>query len=133
MPILPIRPQKYLGKAKTPRAKRVVRHIRVRKKVSGTDERPRLASFRSARHIYAQVIDDGRGHTLAAASDVEAEMRQDAEGKPKKAVADLVGAAVAKRAKEAGVTSVVFDRGGFAYHGRVQALADAARKGGLEF
>lgn len=133
MPKLPIRPQKYLGKARTPRAKRVVRHIRVRKKVSGVAERPRLAVFRSPRHIYAQVIDDARGHTLAAASDVEPQLRKDAEGKQKKGVAELVGTLVAQRAKEAGVTTVVFDRGGFAFHGRVQALADAARKGGLKF
>ena len=133
MPKLPIRPQKYLGKARTPRAKRVVRHIRVRKKVSGVAERPRLSVFRSPRHIYAQVIDDARGHTLAAASDMEPQMRQDAQGKQKKGVAELVGTLVAQRAMEAGVTTVVFDRGGFAFHGRVQALADAARKGGLKF
>jgi large subunit ribosomal protein L18 len=133
MPKLPLRPQKFLGKARTARAKRVVRHIRVRKKVTGVAGRPRLAVFRSPRHIYAQVIDDVRGHTLAAASDVEAELRKDAQGKPKRGVAELVGALVAQRAKEAGVTTVVFDRGGFAFHGRVQALADAARKGGLQF
>jgi large subunit ribosomal protein L18 len=133
MPVLPIRPQKYIGKARTPHAKRVVRHLRVRKKISGAPERPRLAVFRSPRHIYAQVIDDGRGHTVAAASDLEPALRQEAKGKGKKDVATLVGTLVAQRAKEAGVTRVVFDRGGFAYHGRVQALADAARKGGLEF
>ena len=133
MPKLPLRPQKYLGKARTSRAKRVVRHIRVRKKVSGGAERPRLSVFRSPQHIYAQVIDDARGHTVAAASDIEAQLRKDAQGKQKIGVAELVGTLVAQRAKEAGVTSVVFDRGGFAFHGRVQALADAARKGGLQF
>ena len=126
-------PQKFRGKAKTPRAKRVIRHFRVRKKVIGSAERPRLAVFRSLMHIYAQVIDDDRGHTLAAASDLEPLLRSERDGRVKKDVAGLVGALVAKRAVEAGVTKVVFDRGGFQYHGRVRALADAAREGGLLF
>jgi len=106
------------------------RHHRVRKKVSGTPERPRLAVFRSNRHIVAQVIDDVAGRTLAAASTVEATLRTGSTGT--KEAAATVGRLVAERAAEAGVTKVVFDRGGFAYHGRVAAVADAARKAGLE-
>ena len=107
------------------------RHHRVRKKVFGTDERPRLAVFRSAKHISAQVIDDRTGRTLAAASTVEADLRSSGGGN--KAAATNVGRLVAERAKAAGVEKVVFDRGGFGYHGRVAALADAAREAGLEF
>jgi large subunit ribosomal protein L18 len=107
------------------------RHDRVRKKVSGTAERPRLAVFRSNRHIVAQVIDDTRGVTLAAASTVEGDLRQAATGNV--SAATTVGKLVAERAKQAGVTKVVFDRGGTRYHGRVAALADAAREAGLEF
>jgi large subunit ribosomal protein L18 len=122
-----------MKKSQTPRAARVRRHIRVRKTLAGTPERPRLAIFRSLNHIYAQVIDDAAGHTLAAASDGEADVRKVASGKKKSEVAALVGASVAKKAKEKGIESVVFDRGGFKYHGRVKALAEAARKGGLGF
>jgi large subunit ribosomal protein L18 len=109
---------------------RVKRHRRVRKKVSGTTTRPRLAVFRSNRHIYAQVIDDTSGRTLAAASTAEPELRSGATGTvdAAKAVGQLVG----ERAKVAGVTAVVFDRGGFRYHGRVAALCDGARAAGLE-
>jgi large subunit ribosomal protein L18 len=107
------------------------RHHRVRKKVIGTAERPRLAVFRSNRHITAQVIDDQRGQTLAAASTVEAQLREGATGN--RDAAQQVGRLVAERARQAGVTSVVFDRGGFLYQGRVAALAEAAREGGLEF
>jgi len=107
------------------------RHYRVRKKVFGTDGRPRLAVFRSTKHITAQVIDDRTGRTLAAASTVEAELRS-ATGGNRQAAAK-VGRLVAERAKAAGVDKVVFDRGGFGYHGRVAALADAARQTGLEF
>ena len=107
------------------------RHHRVRKKVFGTDERPRLAVFRSARHISAQVIDDRTGRTLAAASTVEADLRTSGGGN--RTAATNVGRLVAERAKAAGVEKVVFDRGGFGYHGRVAALADAAREAGLEF
>ena len=109
---------------------RVRRHRRVRKKVRGTAERPRLAVFRSANHIYAQVIDDVAGRTLAAASSTEADL-QGAGGHVDGAT--KVGTLVAERAKAAGIDRVVFDRGGFRYHGRVAALADAARAGGLEF
>jgi large subunit ribosomal protein L18 len=107
------------------------RHRRVRRKVIGTAERPRLAVFRSNRHIVAQVIDDSRGATLAAASTVEASLRESPTGNVDAAKA--VGKLVAERAREAGVSKVVFDRGGTRYHGRVAALADAAREAGLEF
>ncbi len=111
---------------------RARRHFRVRKKVAGTQERPRLAVFRSNKHISAQVIDDRAGRTLASASTVEAALRS-AAATSNQAAATSVGRLVAERAKAAGVTSVVFDRGGFQYHGRVAALADAAREAGLEF
>jgi large subunit ribosomal protein L18 len=110
---------------------RVRRHRRVRKKVRGTAQRPRLAVFRSNNHIYAQVIDDVAGRTLAAASTADASLKGGATGNID--AATKVGTLVAERAKAAGVEKVVFDRGGFRYHGRVAALADAAREGGLEF
>ena len=106
------------------------RHARVRRKVAGTAERPRLAVFRSNKHIQAQVIDDGSGRTVAAASTLESAMRAGATGN--KDAAAAVGRLVAERARAAGVTKVVFDRGGFIYHGRVAAVADAARQAGLE-
>ena len=107
------------------------RHARLRKKVQGTPDRPRLAVKRSSRHILVQLIDDLAGHTIAAASSLEADVRgMDGD---KKARAAEVGKLVAARAREAGVTAVVFDRGGYDYHGRIAALADAAREGGLEF
>ena len=110
------------------------RHVRVRAKVSGTGQRPRLNVFRSSAHIYAQVIDDTRGHTLVAASDLEADLKERAgDGATKVARAKLVGQLVGERAKEAGITAVVFDRGGFLYHGRVRAVAEGAREAGLEF
>ncbi|MDA8343299.1 MAG: 50S ribosomal protein L18 [Actinomycetota bacterium] len=112
-------------------ALRLRRHTRVRKRISGTGARPRLAVFRSNKHITAQVIDDEAGRTLAAASTVEPDLRGSSGGNVEAARA--VGALVARRARDAGVTTVVFDRGGFAYHGRVAALADAARAEGLEF
>ncbi|MBV8864423.1 MAG: 50S ribosomal protein L18 [Acidobacteriaceae bacterium] len=105
-------------------------HKRIRSRVAGTQERPRLAVFRSVNHIYAQVIDDGQGHTLVAAASTEKDLRGkggNVEG------AKLIGKAVAERAKEKGINKVVFDRGGYQYHGRVKALADAARQAGLEF
>lgn len=122
-----------MKKTATPRAARIRRHARVRKRVSGTPERPRLAVFRSLSHIYAQVIDDTRHVTLAAASDVEPALREQAAGKKKSEVATLVGELVSRRAQEKGVTRVVFDRGGYPFHGRIKALAEAARKGGLSF
>ena len=117
--------------AKTRREARIRRHRRVRKKVVGTPERPRLAVFRSNKHISAQIIDDVAGRTLAAASTVEPDLRAVATGNKEAAAA--VGRLVADRARLAGVTKVVFDRGGFLYHGRVAAVADAAREAGLEF
>lgn len=109
------------------------RHRRVRAKISGTQARPRLNVYRSLGNIYAQVIDDTAGHTLAAASTVDRELREQVEGKNKTEAAKLVGELVARRARDAGVTQVVFDRGGYRFHGRVKALADAAREAGLEF
>ncbi len=105
----------------------------MRKKVSGLSGRPRLAVFRSLNHIYAQVIDDVNRSTLVAASSLDTEIKEQSDGKAKSSVAELVGSRVAKKALEAGITSVVFDRGGFRYHGRVKALAEAARGAGLEF
>jgi len=113
------------------RTLRIRRHARVRKNIAGTSGRPRLAVFRSVRHISAQVIDDTTGRTLAAASTVEAALRGASGGNIP--AASAVGRLVAERAVAAGVTRVVFDRGGNRYHGRVAALADAAREGGLEF
>ncbi len=110
------------------------RHKRVRAKVSGTAARPRLNVFRSSAHIYCQIIDDVKGHTLVAASDLEDEVRERAgEDAAKVARARAVGEAIAQRAKEAGVDAVVFDRGGFLYHGRIKAVADGAREAGLKF
>ena len=109
------------------------RHRRVRKRVRGTPERPRLNVFRSASHIYAQVIDDTAGVTLASASDVEASIAAETRGKTKTERAAIVGKPIAERAKAKGVELVVFDRGGYKYHGRVRALADAAREAGLGF
>ncbi len=110
------------------------RHVRVRAKVNGTPNRPRLNVFRSSAHIYAQLIDDTAGHTLAAASDLEAEVRAIAgDGATKTVRAKAVGQVIAERTKAAGYSSVVFDRGGFLYHGRVKAVADGARESGLNF
>ena len=117
--------------AKVRRDSRIRRHNRVRKTLSGTPERPRLAVFRSNRHLVLQVIDDETGRTLAAASTNETDLRSGATGN--KDAAAKVGTLVAERAKAAGVTRVVFDRGGFLYHGRIAAAADAARQAGLEF
>lgn len=109
------------------------RHAHVRRHVSGTPERPRLNVFRSARHIYAQVIDDTVGRTIASASDGDKDLLDTIAGKSKTERAALVGQAVAERAKAHGVSLVVFDRGGYQYHGRVEALAQAAREAGLGF
>lgn len=122
-----------MPRVKTLRDARHRRHLRVRTKVSGTQQRPRLCVFRSLSHIYAQVIDDQRGHTLAAASTLDPDIRAQQNGKSKTGQAELVGAAVAQRARAAGVSRVVFDRGGFRYHGRVKAVAEAARAAGLDF
>lgn len=109
------------------------RHYRVRKRVSGTPERPRLCVFRSLKHIYAQVIDDDSGRTLACASTLDAEIGPDLENKTKREMAESVGALVARKAQSKGVDEVVFDRGGYRYHGRVKSLADGAREAGLRF
>lgn len=122
-----------MKRTKTPYAARLRRHLRVRKKVRGTAQRPRLAVYRSLGHIYAQVIDDDAGHTLAAASDLEATIRSQVNGKRKTEVAKLVGELVAQRARERGLGPVIFDRGGYRFHGRVKALADSAREAGLTF
>lgn len=113
------------------RTARLRRHRRVRKRVGGSANRPRLAIFRSARHIYAQIVDDTTGRTLASASTLDADLRS--TNGDKKARAARVGTLIAERAKAAGVSRVAFDRGGFAYQGRIASLADAAREGGLEF
>ena len=115
------------------RIARVRRHARVRAKVKGTALSPRLCVFRSLDHVYAQVIDDVQGHTLISASTLDPEIKGELDGKMKKAQAELVGLLVAKRALTKGIKQVVFDRGGYKYHGRVKALADAARQGGLKF
>ena len=112
---------------------RIRRHARVRKSVIGTSERPRLNVFRSITDIYAQVIDDQTGHTLASASSIDGEVRSKMKGLNKTEQAKLVGQTVADRAKNKGITAVVFDRGGFRYVGRIKALADGARENGLQF
>jgi large subunit ribosomal protein L18 len=119
--------------AQKKREDRLRRHRRVRAKLSGTAERPRLNVFRSSANIYAQVIDDASGHTLASASTLDQEVLAQVAGKTKTEAAKIVGAVVAARAKAAGISRVVFDRGGYRYFGRVSALADGAREGGLEF
>ncbi len=108
-------------------------HARVRMKVSGTPERPRLSVYRSVGHIYTQIIDDGTGRTLVSASSVDKEVKKGLKGGGNIAAAKSVGKIIADRAKAAGVSKVVFDRGGYKYHGRVKALADAAREAGLQF
>ncbi len=118
-------------RVKTADGRRRRRHLRVRKKVQGTPERPRLVVFRSSKHIYAQVVDDSRGVTLVGASDRSDGIAVEGSGKVARSVA--LGKLIAARARERGITQVVFDRGGFQYHGRVKAVADGARTGGLEF
>jgi large subunit ribosomal protein L18 len=108
-------------------------HARVRTKLSGTPERPRLCVYRSLDHIYTQVIDDRSGKTLVSASSLDAETKKNLKGGGNVAAAKVIGKTIAERAKAAGVTKVVFDRGGYKYHGRVKALADAAREAGLQF
>jgi len=112
---------------------RQFRHARIRAKVEGTPNRPRLSVFRSLSNIYAQIIDDEAGKTIVSASTIDAEIKGQLEGKNKTEAAKLVGKLVAERAKSAGVSAVVFDRGGYKYHGRIAALAEAAREAGLEF
>ncbi len=109
------------------------RHLRMRRGIGGQPERPRLSVFRSLKHIYAQIVDDTKGVTLAAASTLDPEIRGAMKDKKKAEAGVLVGELIAKRAQAKGVKQVVFDRGGYLYHGRVKALADAARKAGLQF
>ena len=122
-----------MPKDKNARKLRIVRHARVRRKVSGTPERPRLCVFRSSRHIYCQVIDDIRGETLVSASSVEDIGNEGKPVGPKTSASAVVGKRVADRALAKGISQVVFDRGGYKYHGRVKALAEASREGGLKF
>ena len=122
-----------MTKIRTNKGRRVMRHARVRRKIVGTPERPRLSVYRSLNHVYAQVIDDSQGATLASASSLESAVKTQQNGGSKVDVAGLVGGLISERAKEKGIGTVVFDRGGYKYHGRVKALADAARKGGLVF
>ena len=125
--------RKGAGVSATRRTSRARRHFRVRKRVTGTAVRPRLVVTRSSRHIFVQVVDDALGHTLASASTLDASLRGDAAAGDKTARAAAVGRLVGERARAAGIGAVVFDRGGFSYHGRIAALADAARAGGLDF
>ncbi|MDA1329946.1 MAG: 50S ribosomal protein L18 [Chloroflexi bacterium] len=118
---------------KTRSQARLKRHLRVRKKISGTAEKPRLNVFRSLTDIYAQVVDDIAGKTIVSASSIDKELRKEMKGKAKSEQARIVGEAVAKRAKAQGINAVVFDRGGFRFSGRVKALADGAREEGLKF
>ncbi len=113
--------------------RRVKKHLRVRNRFSGTAARPRLAVFRSNNHMYAQIIDDTAGHTLVSASTVQKDVKAELEKTNDVAAAAYLGTVIAKRALDAGITTVVFDRGGFVYHGKIKALADAAREAGLEF
>jgi large subunit ribosomal protein L18 len=122
-----------MPREKNPRDLRLARHKRVRKKVHGTPERPRLCVFRSLKGIYAQVVNDAEGHTVAAASSLEPEIKASGSGLSKTEVSKLVGKTIAQRTKSTGASTVVFDRGGYLYHGRVKALADAAREEGLVF
>ena len=115
------------------RAARRRRQRRIRAKIAGTAERPRLNVFRSLNNVYAQVIDDDTGHTLVAASTLESSLAEELDGKTKKEQARVVGRLIAERSLEAGIHTVVFDRGGYPYHGRVKAVAEGAREGGLEF
>ncbi len=122
-----------MARARTSKGMRKVRHARVRKKIHGTTDRPRLSVYRSLNHVYVQVIDDEQGKTLAAASSLESAVKGQKNGKLKTDVAKMVGSLISERAKEKGITTIVFDRGGYLYHGRVKALAEAVREGGLVF
>lgn len=119
--------------AKTKEQARIKRKLSIRQRIHGTSERPRLTVFRSAKHIYAQVIDDTNASSLAAVSTLTKTLAEALEGKSKQEAAKVVGAAIAGACKDKGITKVVFDRNGYAYHGRVSALANAAREAGLEF
>lgn len=118
---------------KNSRAIRQVRHVRVRRKIAGTALRPRLCVFRSLNHIHAQLVDDSSAQTLVAMSTLDPQVKSKTDGMPKAKKAGVVGASLAEKALEKGIRQVVFDRGGYRYHGRVRALAEAARQAGLEF
>ncbi|KAH9317969.1 hypothetical protein KI387_019738, partial [Taxus chinensis] len=122
-------------KERTRREERITRHIRIRKKLKGTTERPRLAVFRSGKHMYCQVIDDTKMHTLASASTIQKPLSEELglSSGPTIEAAKKIGETIAKTCLEKGITKVAFDRGGFMYHGRIKALADAAREHGLDF
>jgi len=122
-----------MGRLELKQQTRLKRKKRIRKKINGTSERPRLCVFRSAKHIYAQVVDDSTGRTLAAAGSVEEKIKAQSELKGKIPIASLVGQSVGERAIKQGVQKVVFDRNGFLYHGRIKAVSDGARKAGLSF
>ena len=119
--------------ARDSKAMREIRHRRVRRKIGGTTSPPRLAVFRSLNHIYAQVIDDSKGQTLVSMSSLDSQVRSKTDGVGKSKKAEIVGNLLAEKALNKGIKQVVFDRGGYKYHGRVRALAEAARKAGLEF
>lgn len=119
--------------SKATQQRRLRRHLHIRRRISGSPARPRLAVFRSSAHIYAQIIDDEAGRTLASASTLDKAIKGALDGGSKVAEAEAVGRALGERAKEAGITQVVFDRGGYLYHGRVKALANGARAAGLDF
>ncbi|HOJ93063.1 MAG TPA: 50S ribosomal protein L18 [Dictyoglomaceae bacterium] len=120
-------------KKKSRKEQRKIRHLRTREKISGTPERPRLAVYKSLRYIYAQIIDDTKGYTLVSASSLEKELKGQLKSTDDMEAAKLVGEVIAERALEKGIKKVVFDRGGFLYHGRIKAFADSARARGLEF
>ena len=122
-----------MPKEGTSRIRRIARHQRVRKNVNGSSERPRMSVYRSLNHTYAQVIDDKKGVTLVSASSLEMSVKNNLTDKSKKEIASLVGSLIAERAMGNGLKEVIFDRGGYKYHGRVKAVAEAARKGGLTF
>ena len=122
-----------MGRLELKQQTRLKRKKRIRKKINGTSERPRLCVFRSAKHIYAQVVDDSNGRTIAAAGSVEEKIKAQSELKGKISIASLVGQSVGERAIKQGVQKVVFDRNGFLYHGRIKAVSDGARKAGLSF
>jgi large subunit ribosomal protein L18 len=122
-----------MGKPNKRQVARKRRHTRVRKQLEGTSERPRLNVYRTLNHIYVQLIDDSQGHTLLAVSSLDPSLRKSLAGKTKTEQAAEVGKTLAERATEAGISQVVFDRGGYKYHGRVKKLADASREGGLQF
>ena len=122
-----------MPKEGTSRIRRIARHQRVRKNVNGSSERPRMSVYRSLNHTYAQVIDDKEGVTLVSASSLEMSVKNNLTDKSKKEIASLVGSLIAERAMDNGLKEGIFDRGGYKYHGRVKAVAEAARKGGLTF